>query len=349
MICLKRILFFVAIFQITTSSFALTFKSEIYHDKDATRVEYKSYYGKDLFGNVGAEIDVHGYLWMPANIQKGNKVPLVILTPGMSGMKGYDTRMCKVLSDAGIACFGARVYNSRGLKTYPDPTALPGKKQIMIAGIPSRVADAYSALYALSTIPELDIKNAWMGGWSAGGLAARLSVSKDVSDPFMRFPQDFKGFFSLYSHCLSPINTMHKTTTFKAFWGEDDWVYNAKACEKMIQDMKAKGINASSHLFEGKVGHAWDIMDWKQNKMGWERGTHRFRAGGPDVYKCNGQYDFKKRKITFKGGEVNSFSDMLTWEEALKVCGIQYGYSWGNKKVTDIVDQQIIEMVLGKK
>lgn len=335
--------FIILLLSITTPSVALTFKSETYRDSEATKITFKSNYGLNLFGDIGDPIEAHGYLWMPKKIQKNSKVPLIVLMPGMGGMKGRDNRMCRTMAEAGIACFGTRIYASRG---YLDKN-LPGRKAIMKAGLASRLADAYAALAALSNIPEIDVENAWLGGWSAGGLAARLATSVGASKPFMKSQQDFRGFLSMYAYCISPINTAHKSVPFRAFWGEADYVFDQEKCDSMINEMQGDGVKATSHLFEGNVGHWWDNMWFEESKKGWVKTISRWKSGGPDVYACEGVYDYSKNKITFTGGEIDSFGDMVTWENALDACGIKMGINAANTKATKIVDEQIIEMITG--
>jgi len=341
----------VGLLHIPSSVSAMTFQSETHRDDEAVKVEFESYYGVDLFGNVGEPIQAHGYLWMPKKVEPGTKVPLIILLPGMAGMKGYDNRMCRVMSNAGIACFGARVYPSRGMEVYPSKKALPMTEQIMKAGLPSRVADAYSALFSLSSVPEIDIENAWLGGFSAGGMAARLAISVDVSKPFMKSSHDFKGYFSLYGYCISPTKTKHKPVPFKAFWGEADWAFDEKPCNTMIQQLQNDGVDATSQLFKGNVGHAWDIMGWRPDKGGWYRSkkNKKWKRTAINFHGCEGEYDYEKRKITYVGGEINSFAELVSWDNAMEICGKKTGWYTANDKVMKLVDKQIIEMVLGKK
>ncbi len=324
----------------SSSSLALTFGSEYYRDSEAEKITFQSSYGINLFGDIGDPIEAHGYLWMPEKLKKNQKVPLIVLMPGMGGMKGRDNRMCRTMAEAEIACFGTRVYASRNLDDK-----LSGREKIMTAGLASRLADAYSALAALSDNPQIDAENAWLGGWSAGGMAARLATSVGASGPFMNSRQDFKGFVSMYAYCVSPTNTEHKSVPFKAFWGDADWVFDEKACNSMINEMQNDGVIATSHLFKGKVGHSWDNMWFDDRNKGWKKTNSRWKTGGPDVYACKGVYDYSKNKITFKGGEIDSFGELVTWENALDACGIKMGSSGANRKVTKIVDDQIIEII----
>ena len=148
----------------SNQSEATTFKSNVYKDRDGVKIEFPSVYGNNLFGDIEKPIPSHGILWMPKDLKNDQKVPLLVVMPGMGGQKGKDAKMCSAISAAGIACFGTRPYPSREIDE-----SLSAPVKLMQAGFASRLADAYGALEALEDNPKIDIENAWLVGRSAGG------------------------------------------------------------------------------------------------------------------------------------------------------------------------------------
>ena len=89
--------------------------AKTYSDKDGQKIEFQSFFGKNIWGDKGEPITAHGILYLPQQASSVNRVPLAILISGLGGQRGRDNRMCDVLSANGIACFGVRTYASREL------------------------------------------------------------------------------------------------------------------------------------------------------------------------------------------------------------------------------------------
>ncbi len=332
----------------SNESEATTFKSSVYKDRDGVKIEFPSVYGNNLFGDIGKPISSHGILWMPKNVKNDQKVPLLVVMPGMGGQKGKDAKMCSTISAAGIACFGTRPYPSRGIDE-----SLSAPVKLMQAGFASRLADAYGALEALSDIPVIDIENAWLVGRSAGGSSAGLATVKEITAPFQRSEKDFKGFFAMYGPCLPAVNGTHKNVVFKAFWSELDWVYHEKACASMIENMNRSGVNASSHFFKGKVGHEWDHVWYDKKRGGWRDHKPKTKtwpdSGGPNYGECDPKYDIAKGKIIFADNrEATSFSGVTGWDMAVEVCGVKTGIHGPVARAAHYVEKNIISIMLGQ-
>ena len=330
----------------SSQSEATTFKSGVYKDRDGVKIEFPSVYGNNLFGDIGKPISSHGILWMPKNVKNNQKVPLIVVMPGMGGQLGRDAKMCSSMTVAGIACFGTRPYPSRGIDQR-----LPAAVKLMQAGFASRLADAYGALEALADNPEIDIENAWLLGRSAGGSTAGLATVKEITAPFQRSDKDFKGFFAMYGPCLPAANGTHKNVVFKAFWSELDWVYHEKACAAMIENMITAGVNASSHFFKGKVGHGWDNVWYDKKRDGWRDHVPKTKTwpdrGGPNYGECDPQYDIAEGKIIYADNqEATSFSGVTGWEHAVEVCGVKTGIAGPVERASSYVEKNIISIIL---
>ena len=332
----------------SSPSEAATFKSSLYKDRDGVKIEFPSVYGNNLFGDIGKPISSHGILWMPKNLKNDQKVPLLVIMPGMGGQLGRDAKMCSAISAAGIACFGTRPYPSRGIDER-----LSAPVKLMQAGFASRLADAYGALEALSDNPAIDIENAWLVGRSAGGATAGLATVKEITSPFQRSDKDFKGFFATYGPCLPAANGTHKNVVFKAFWAELDWVYHEKACASMIENMITAGVNASSHFFKGKVGHEWDNVWYDKKRGGWRDHKPKTRTwpdrGGPNYGECDPKYDIAKGKITYADNkEAVSFAGVTGWEHSVEVCGVKTGIAGPVYRASRYVEKNIISIISGR-
>ena len=90
--------------------------AKTYSDKDGQKIEFQSFFGKNIWGDKGEPITAHGILYLPQQASSVNRVPLAILISGLGGQRGRDNRMCDVLSASGIACFGVRTYASRKIE-----------------------------------------------------------------------------------------------------------------------------------------------------------------------------------------------------------------------------------------
>ena len=336
---------FVTSLLVCSSGHATTFKSSVFKDRDGTRIEFQSTYGNNVFGDVGEKINAFGYLWMPKNIPENAKVPLLIIAPGMGGQKGRDARMCSAVAFAGIACFGIRPYPSRNIDKK-----LSAQEKLMKAGFASRIADVYGALEVLASNQQIDINRAWLGGMSAGGTTAGLATVEEITKPFQKSKKDFKGFFAMYGPCLPVVNGKHKKALFKAYWAELDWVYDEQACKEMVEKMKIGGVEASSHFFEGKVGHSWDHVWYDKKRGGWRKNIPANTLWdnlAPDYAACKARYDVLKGKILYADNqETLSFSGVTGWDKAVEVCGVMKGKSGPNEQAARFVEEDIISIIL---
>ena len=323
-----------------------------YIDDPEKRVFFTSFSGRDLWGTAGEKIQAHGYLYLPDQKNNEAKSPLVILISGLGGQRGRDNRMCEVLADAGIACFGVRTYASRDI-----PYKSKWSKKFAIAGAGSRMHDAYSALAALSDHPNIDSKNLWFVGFSLGGFLAALSLDPKFTERFRATDNDFKGYINLYGGCPKSANSSLKHVTYHHFIGAADGNYDADECADIIASLTRRGVDASMTVFEGsqwkKVGHMWDGMkaatgDWFGKPEGpWKRGRDgsRWPSGGRGYYGCDLLFDFQNQSISVKDQILTIPSDNEAMEFLNDHCPPKKGVSTRDHKITDQVDRAIINLV----
>ena len=194
------------------------------------------------------------------------------------------------------------------------------------------------------------MERVWLGGMSAGGTTAGLATVEEITEPFQKTDDDFKGFFAMYGPCLSVVNGTHKEVFFKAYWSELDYVYDEKACNEMVLNMNENDVKASSHFFKGKVGHNWDHVWYDKKRGGWRKHKQNtlWNMGIPDYAACDAEYDVKRGKIRYADNkETLSFSGVTGWDKAVEVCGLKVGQSGPHQRAATFVEKDIISTILG--
>ena len=73
---LKLLLITFFCFTIINNNTAL---SKTYSDKDGQKIEFPSFFGKNIWGDKSEPITAHGVLYLPQQASSINRVPLTIL------------------------------------------------------------------------------------------------------------------------------------------------------------------------------------------------------------------------------------------------------------------------------
>ena len=193
--------------------------------------------------------EVHGFLTLPQNIEKNEKVPLVI---GVAGSKGWSNHHLDYLENyrsAGIATFELRSFKSRGVSSTVG-------SQIEVTHA-MMILDSYRALEALSSHPNIDIDKVAITGWSLGGGVALFSgwnpLRKAINSKY-----EFAAHLSLYPPCfVKPISLDFTDSPMHILIGElDNWV-PAKACEELVESMIDEGVNIKINVLKD-AHHSFD-------------------------------------------------------------------------------------------
>lgn len=332
---------------LNTSAFSKT-----YSDKDGQKIEFPSFFGKNIWGDKGETITAYGILYLPEEASSKNRVPLAILISGLGGQRGRDNRMCDVLSANGIACFGVRTYASRGIEhTWKT------SRKFEVAGVGSRLHDLYGALEALRKRDEIDSSNIWQIGFSLGGGVSALAIDKQITKPFQRSNHDFKGFISLYGNVLPTTTKELKKTKYYLFLGNADVAYHETEVPKFLSSIRQRGVSAEFKLFKGsqfnKIGHLWDNMKAVTN--GWHgkpEGPWKMHQDGKlysnigiSVYGCGLMINPDNRTILANNSSIANPSDNEAWDFVISKCGKRKSTNVNKHKVIKEVDKKIIEII----
>ena len=331
------------------------FASRKFSDKDGQRIEFGSFFGVDLWGTQVKPINAHGILYLPDGASSKNKVPLAILISGIGGQRGRDNRMCDMLAENGIVCFGVRTDASRGIKHDAKWSA-----KFKIAGAGSRLHDAYGALEHLKTHEAVDPKRIWHIGFSLGGFNSAMGLDSVMTSTFQLSEDDFVGFINLYGFCALTTTAKLKNVSYHGFIGSGDGNYHKEECEAFINSIKERGVDASFTVFEGsqfkKIGHAWDSMSaisggwhgkpegpWKLNRDGKSTGSQ-----GIGLHECDFKVDPSQKSLNAASDSISTPNDVEGWDFALKNCPKRKGVTTYNHKVMKQVDSAIVDIILGR-
>jgi dienelactone hydrolase len=158
------------------------------------------------------------------------------------------------LTEAGVATFVIDSFSGRRL---PDTKYFPG-----LLSRAARLADAFSALRVLASLPEIDEERVGISGYASGGTAAILSADKRVIEAGMARGLGFAAHLPVYPDCQPRFRNLEFSKAPILFLvGELDDYYPANYCVDYVERMVAEGYNARITSYPD-ARHTW-INDYQ--------------------------------------------------------------------------------------
>ena len=219
----------------------------------------------DVFHNLDkiSDQEVYGVLTYPD--EKKEKYPVVMGVAGSLGWSSHHYEKMQMYLDMGIAVFALHSFKSRGV------TSTVGEQ--VSATLPMIINDAYMALAALSSKPNIDIEKVAITGWSLGGGVSLFSAWKPIKDAVSP-DYKFAAHLPFYPPCfIEPQDMRFTDAPIHILIGElDDWV-PAEPCIELTSSLQELGYDIditaypeSHHSFDRDselrtIDHAYSLTD----------------------------------------------------------------------------------------
>jgi dienelactone hydrolase len=193
---------------------------------------------------------VAGVLRIPGPPAATDKLPAIILVPGVGGLFPSHDHWAEELNSIGIAVFILDPYAGRGAFTINESAQL---------GARTMIVDSYRALALLAENPRIDPARIAVMGFSLGGAAGLYSSNERFRKIYGPSTTQFVAHIALYAGCDLIYHDDTKTTgkPIRLFHGAaDDWV-SIVPCRSYVERLKKAGADVTLTEFADAY-HAYD-------------------------------------------------------------------------------------------
>jgi dienelactone hydrolase len=201
-------------------------------------------------GQNGKPATIAGELRIPGAFDATDKLPAVIIAPGIAGSVTPIEAWAQKFNDMGVATFMIDYFAGRGLK-FADRYSFP---------IMNGTADAYRALALLAKHPRIDPNRIAIMGISWGGTPALYSSLERFDKIYGQSPTQFAAHIVFYPGCSLSYREGTKTTgkPIRIFHGiADDWT-PIGPCRDYVKQLKGAGADVVLTEFPD----AYHAFDW---------------------------------------------------------------------------------------
>ncbi|MCG8493998.1 MAG: dienelactone hydrolase family protein [Sneathiellales bacterium] len=245
-------------------------------------------------------VPIGGRFIFPSNVQKGAKVPAVVVYHGSGGAMQRGELYQNALADAGIASLALDAWTGRKIKSHKD------RPQTVMETLP----DAFGARKWLMAQPGIQGNNIGIMGFSWGGVVSMLSSTKAYKEQNSHDGGGFKAANPVYPVCW--VYNAVPGYTFKQLTGipmqiitgsEDAYNMDADTCPNLINSLdEGARKKISVQVLQG-AHHSFDSPG--ENRIVVDTYAHRGK-GGPVPLRYNASATQQSLKLT-----VDFFSKAL--------------------------------------
>jgi dienelactone hydrolase len=120
------------------------------------------------------------------------------------------------------------------------------------------VADVYSGLRYLATIPEIDPRRAVLAGFSYGAMAAIYAIFAQLADKLSPDGLHFAGHVAFYGPCIARFADARTTgAPLLMLYGAQDEIVSPQRCGQLTDDLRRGGSKVETIVYPNAV-HQWD-------------------------------------------------------------------------------------------
>ena len=199
---------------------------------------------KDILVGGGSDdrVIIFGDLKMPK--KSSGKVPVAIISHGLSGVREDDSVVARAMNDIGMAAFIIDHNKSRNISSGEE-----ANRKISDA---MRVADVYAALKVLSTHPEIDSHRIAVIGRSRGGSTALFAASEKIRQSFCKGDLRFAAHVAFYPVCHVQFRNIKFTgAPILMLLAEKDNITPAAMCMDYAKRIESSGTNVKIVVYKG--------------------------------------------------------------------------------------------------
>ena len=232
---------------VATTALAQPARVEIHALSSTTLTDQEFLTGK----REGKPVTIAGELRLPR--AGPDRVPVVVLLHGSSGIAAYVSDWEQELNGMGVATFVVDSFTARGIVTTNNDQSQLGRLAMIV--------DAYRALDALSRHPSIDPSRIAVMGFSRGGQAALYASLKRFQRVQGTVGREFAAYVAFYPACGTAFQGDDDVTEkpIRIFHGAADDYVPIAPTRAYVERLKAKGkdvvlteYSGARHVFDGR-------------------------------------------------------------------------------------------------
>ena len=207
----------------------------------------------DFRGKALAPTRVPATLFLPVDLNKGGRVPAVVLLHGAAGvLYQRELTYARQFAAMGVAALVIDVFGARRDRASGFIERLLEITETMM------IADAYAGLRLLSGHEAVDPQRVALMGFSYGGMASVLAAYSQVAETMAPGGHRFAAHVAFYGPCIARLEDSRATgAPVLMVWGSEDALIDPERCAEIADDLRQGGARVRTVAYEGAY-HQWD-------------------------------------------------------------------------------------------
>lgn len=192
-------------------------------------------------------------LFMPDNASATNPVPAVVLLHGAAGvLDARELTYGAQFAEMGVAALVVDAFGARRDRATSFIDRLLQVTETML------IADAYSGLSHLDSLPQIDANRVALMGFSYGGMSTMLAAYEQTAEALSPEGLRFAAHVSFYGPCLARFdNTRTTGAPVLLLAGSEDEIIDRERCNEVVEDLREGGAETEFVMYDGAY-HQWD-------------------------------------------------------------------------------------------
>lgn len=197
--------------------------------------------------------DARAALFLPDNASADAPVPAVVLLHGAAGvLSARELTHGAQFAEMGVAALFVDAFGARRDKASGFIDRLLNITETMV------LADAYSGLRFLDSLPQVDGDRVALMGFSYGGMSTMLGAFAQTAETLNPGGKRFAAHVSFYGPCIARFDDTRATgAPVLMLAGSEDGIVDPERCGEIVEDLREGGAEAEFVVYDGAY-HQWD-------------------------------------------------------------------------------------------
>jgi dienelactone hydrolase len=192
-------------------------------------------------------------LYMPPGASAASPVPAVMLLHGAGGvLRMRELTYGSQYAAMGVAALVVDAFSARRDRGSGFTERVLNITEMMV------LADAYSGLAYLDSLPEVDGGRVALIGFSYGGMASTYAAHEQVAETLSPGGLRFVAHVAYYAPCIARFDDRRATgAPLLMIYGGQDGIVDPARCAEVAEDLETGGAEVLTIVYD-EAYHQWD-------------------------------------------------------------------------------------------